>query len=93
MTITVSKAELEAGFTAATDLIAAVRTGMITKAAIEQVASDGFAFTEDVFPEYAPALVALNFLADLYIQYNTQGEPGSQTPMFGGPVSSRIPPP
>lgn len=93
MTVTATAAELEQGFAALSDLVTTVRTGIVTKAGVEQVTSDGFSIAEDVFPEYAPALMAANFLIDILIQRNSQGEPGSQTPMTGGPPSSRIAPP
>lgn len=93
MTVSLTTTELKTGFAALTSLVAMVESGMITKASTEQVISDGFTIGEELFPAYAPALMAANFLIAIIIERNTQGQPGSQTPMPGGPPSSRIPSP
>jgi hypothetical protein len=93
VTVTATPAQLAQGFQALEDLMTVVQNGIADKAADEALASDGFEIAEEMLPLYAPALLAANFLLDDLIQYNTQGEPNSETPMFGGPPSSRIAPP
>ena len=93
MTLSLSTAELKTGLAALSSLAEMVQSGIITKDGTEQIVSDGFEIAEEALPVYAPALMAANFLIEILIRYNTQGEPNSQTPMTGGPLSSRIPPP
>lgn len=90
MTVSLSTSELKTGFDALSKLVSMVQSGIITKSDVEQVVSDGFTIGEEMLPLYAPALMAANFLIAIIIERNTQGQPGSQTPMPGGPPSSRI---
>lgn len=93
MTVSLTAAQLRQGFTALTDIATAAQAGLANKADDEQVLSDGFQIAEALMPQYALAMAAAEFLLDLAIENDTQGEPSSETPMFGGPPSSRIPPP
>ena len=96
MSVALTALPLQKGLLALTDLITALEGHLKNLPADEAVVSDGLGIATVFVPALIPVAVALpaaEFLLDMLIARNTQGQPGSQTPMFGGPESSRIPPP
>lgn len=86
MTVSLSASTLLQGLTALEDVITALDSHLLNVGADEQVVSDGLAIATVFDPALIPvamALPAAEFLLALLIANNTQGQPGSQTPMHG----------
>lgn len=76
-----------------TDFAAALEARLTNVDADALTVEDVVSIAGDFGFAAAPAIVLAIKLGVLAYDNNTQGAPGSQTPMFGGTPSSRIPPP
>lgn len=76
--------ELQLGLTALSDAIAAAKARFADLPADEQLVVDGLEIASIAFPELAPFMVAVpvaELLVNWIVANNTQGQPGSETPI------------